>query len=640
MTLGIPVFYALLQPIQHHPTDKTPTPTLFTKDSLSFFKLIHPFPMIDFTIRPLVWSRIETLTFRMDQSLTELNAKRKALRLRDQDPQDVVWMRNFLDVNSGERVEALNCVVVEVDVVSLDAEGNEVDPPIAAGEDQDLPPNRVILCGLAWTLHNTVLTFTTRPDDRIKSTAQSILSPARVLGLTYDWKYDTGEWDSAAIGRVAFKPTRLTRYVCEPEETRDWVVGELVEVRLVWVSGELGDQYVWWPAKILKKKSGTEYLVILHHSDTSPLNRDPIIRVTIAQLRNGTDPRATQWFPPARFLLTKERDPRSNRPVDQHHPIFRTSLTLMESYSLEMRRTAKQVDARLALKTTRASETVKRVMEPFVEQIKMVARLETDPNPDLWTGGVSIDATGYEVHFDGWGPRCATSALPCLSKSTADFKRYVEVEVLELGWSDDAGYTCLSLGPIPPHYPPFQLIGWSPKSIGYHSLNGKKLRHDYTDMTLQGIPYSVGDRVGFGMDYMGNVFFTRNGVLMFRNVAQHAGMWLHVGVSADGPGRVRVRGAGVVVEENPLAAARNFHIVNIERKKCLKDLLRLPHAKLQRQHVDSDENDETVAGTTSAAQTSIVPTQRATLGTIGQVLIGLMGEVGIGEGVPHKPCAR
>ncbi|KAJ3063058.1 hypothetical protein HDU99_005001, partial [Rhizoclosmatium hyalinum] len=287
--LHIPILYALV----HNDKSKNPA-SVFANNALSYFKLLNSDSIIDFTVRPLIWSRIDTLVYRMNHQLKVINANRKQSRLKDEDVNNLPWMRNSLDVSSGTYLESLSCVLTDVDVVE-----------VAGDDDQVVGTSKVSVCGLTWTLHRSVLSFSVENMNPRKSTAQTIVSPANVLSMTFSWIYQGDvDWDSSNSGRLSFKPTKHTRYVCEPDDVKIWIAGEMVEVRMHWVSGELGDQYLWWPAKIVKQLSPTEYLAVLHHSDTLPSSKLPLIKVTIAQIRNGRDPRATKWYPPSRFYIT------------------------------------------------------------------------------------------------------------------------------------------------------------------------------------------------------------------------------------------------------------------------------------------------------------------------------------------------
>ncbi|KAJ3027460.1 UNVERIFIED_CONTAM: hypothetical protein HDU68_003757 [Siphonaria sp. JEL0065] len=544
--LDLPIVYALVTPTET-------SQSLFTKEAYDFLKLISPTSIVDFTIRPLVWSRVDNLVMRINQHSVSQNQRRRMLRYKDESPDDLPWFRSFLNISSGAVLESLNCVLLEnVELVHLDQSGNMT---------VEQPCKKVSVCGMAWTTHRSVMSFSSQEGDPRKATAQTIVSPAKVLNLTNVWVYEGGiEWDGNSSGKLQFKPTRLTRYVSQPddiEEGRDWKEGDLVEVRLHWVSGDLGDQCLWWPCRVLKYINALELLVVMHHSETHPFNIVPVIKVTIAQMRQGKDPRAIKWFSPAQFsIATVQNLTENGEVVSTQVPRFRYGNTIADEYSVFMQ--SPIVKERASLKPIiRCEPEIRRAMreEDFhaktlvsimgpLELKKMVTRLPNDPNPDLWIEGVSVDETGTLIEFADWKPCCVTSMYPFLEKSVPNRVIYVEVEVLELGWCDDAGSSAVSIGPITQFYPPFQMVGWNGRSIGYHSLNGRKLKSDQPDYMLQGIPYSVGDIVGVGVDLSGLIYFTLNRRWIFGSKRGNSGIMYHLGVSADGPAKLRV---------NPLA---------------------------------------------------------------------------------------
>ncbi|ORY41685.1 hypothetical protein BCR33DRAFT_337838 [Rhizoclosmatium globosum] len=75
--LHIPILYALV----HNDKSKNPA-SVFANNALSYFKLLNSDSIIDFTVRPLIWSRIDTLVYRMNHQLKVINANRKQSRLK------------------------------------------------------------------------------------------------------------------------------------------------------------------------------------------------------------------------------------------------------------------------------------------------------------------------------------------------------------------------------------------------------------------------------------------------------------------------------------------------------------------------------------------------------------------------------
>ncbi|KAI9331627.1 hypothetical protein BDR26DRAFT_666580 [Obelidium mucronatum] len=395
------------------------------------------------------------------------------------------------------------------------------------------------VCGLAWTTHRSAMSFNSKPADKRTAQAQSIISPANVLSLTTTWSYEGDiEWDGATTAsKLQFKPTRLTR----------------------------------WPCKIVKLLNTIELLVVMHHSDVSPPTHLPIIKVTIAQLRSGHDPRATKWFPAGQFYQehvekTVERADGTISTIVLKQPRIRLGTEITNRYSLLMK-TDPAAKARALLKPVlRTPDEVKFSMRSedgnhhhhtktftsimSAQELKsIVSRLDNDPDPLLWTDGVTVEPQeaaaaagggGSLIHFDNWNPRCVTSKYPFLERSTPTRPIYVEVKILDLGWSPNAGYAAVSIGIIPQFYPPFMMVGWHGRSIGYHSLNGRKLKSDDVDWSIQGVPYSIGDVVGVGMDLHGSVYFTLNREWMFKSKVGNSGLMFYLGVSCDGPGTVFV----------------------------------------------------------------------------------------------------
>ncbi|CAN6674622.1 hypothetical protein TRVA0_058S00496 [Trichomonascus vanleenenianus] len=88
-------------------------------------------------------------------------------------------------------------------------------------------------------------------------------------------------------------------------------------------------------------------------------------------------------------------------------------------------------------------------------------------------------------------------------------KIYFEVTITSLPHPEEAaiaiGFVCLP-------YPPFRLPGWHRGSLAVHSDDGRRYVNDSLSGKDFTTPFSTGEVVGIGIDYLRNVvFFTRNG---------------------------------------------------------------------------------------------------------------------------------
>ncbi|KAJ3232041.1 hypothetical protein HDU81_003332 [Chytriomyces hyalinus] len=554
--LNIPVTYAILKPL-------SATSSNNSKEGSSFLNFLSAENMIDLTVKQLLLARLDTLVYKMALIGREADIKLRAARQRDEDPADLPWKRNALKLNSGDGAEALDCVLMDVDCVEFDATENQgtdvpsvvqtaISPQLRIKTDADI--RTVSVCGLSWTHHISLLSQGDAPKDKFRWACQHMISPSPALSFLMTWQYDgMVDWDSSSVGRISFKPTKLLRYCCLPADTGvdGWKVGDLVEVRMYWHSGDLGDSYLWWPGKIVQSISQSEYIVLLQHSETLPSTTLPYIKATNAQLRAGVDPRATVWHHPSHFYIDERETPDGSM---QNIPAYRYGGELMDRYlrSIKSREAMARLNHRVPRKDLPDINEM-RVLEyskagvklisckPLPELAKMVARLDSDPNPTLWTNGVVIHDEGTVVEFTEWTVRCAVSAYSFFEKSLPERGLYVEVEIVDMDWCYDAGHSHVSIGIVPTNYSPFSAVGWNALSLGYSSMHGRKLTpSDTLDFGLQGRPYGPGDVVGVGVTIKGEVFFTLNGEFQFRTTLDGNFFRHHLGISSDGPAVLKV----------------------------------------------------------------------------------------------------
>ncbi|KAJ3248761.1 hypothetical protein HDU78_010208 [Chytriomyces hyalinus] len=553
--LNIPITYAVLKPLS--------ATTSTGKENSSFLNFLSADNMIDLTVKQLLLARLDTLVYKMALIGREANEKLRATRLRDEDPNDLPWKRNALKVGTGDGVEALDCVLMDVECVDFVATENQgadvpsvvqtpVSPQFRTKTDADV--QTVSVCGLSWTHHISLLSQGDAPKDKFRWACQHMLSPSPALSFLMTWQYDgMVDWDSSSVGRILFKPTKLLRYCCQPVDSSidAWEVGDLVEVRMYWFAGDLGDSYLWWPGKIIQSINKSEYIVLLQHSETIPSATLPYIKATNAQLRTGVDPRASRWHHLSHFYIDERETPDGSL---QNIPAYRYGGELMDRYirSIQSPEAITRMNHRLPRKDL-PPVTDMRVIEyskdghklisckPLPELAKMVARLDSDPNPTLWTNGVVIHDEGAVVEFTEWTVRCAVSAYSFFEKSLPERGLYVEVEIVDMDWCYDAGHAHVSIGIVPTNYPPFCAVGWTNLSIGYSSMHGRKLTSsDMVDYGVQGRPYGPGDVVGVGVTIKGEVFYTLNGEFQFRTSYDGTFFRHHLGISSDGPAVLKV----------------------------------------------------------------------------------------------------
>ncbi|KAI8834159.1 hypothetical protein BJ741DRAFT_610122 [Chytriomyces cf. hyalinus JEL632] len=297
--------------------------------------------------------------------------------------------------------------------------------------------------------------------------------------------------------------------------------------------------------------SKSDYIVLLQHSETMPSATLPYIKATNAQLRTGVDPRASVLHHPSHFYIDERETPAGSM---QKIPAYRYGGELMDRHIPSSQ--SPEAMARMNHRVPRNDlppVTDMRVIEyskdghklisckPLPELAKMVARLDSDPNPTLWTNGVVIHDEGTVVEFTEWTLRCAVSAYSFFEKSLPERGLYVEVEIEDMDWFDDAGHAHVSIGIVPTNYPPFCAVRWTNFSVGYSSMHGRKLTSsDMLDYGVQGRPFGAGDVVGAGVTIKGEVFYTLNGEFQFHmsydgNFFRH-----HLGISSDGPAVLKV----------------------------------------------------------------------------------------------------
>ncbi|KAJ3395160.1 hypothetical protein HDU84_002734 [Entophlyctis sp. JEL0112] len=491
----------------------------------SFTSVVQFFYLDDFfdlTVGRLAFCRMESLSLRIMKIWEKLNEFRKLAKDRDEDLKNLPWERKSLDVVDGGGIETMDGVLITVEVEPQD---------VIKANDMPVTEMRrsISVCGLAWVYHRMMLT-TSKSSSAFS--AQNIVSPSPVLSLGLSWEYSTGAWPSTDGNlRLPFKPTKLQRLVVHPDDVQSakkYTRGDVIEVRLYWNAESIGDCYLWMPAKILNFLDDEHLLVVLHHSETLPEEALPIVKVTTAQIRTGADPRI-HWYPPQQFCIDHNDVPPT--------PSFRYGNEIMNNYHLESNIT--EGKERFSMKITKSQKVPRDIQElEYNQLIKLTARLQKDPHPTLWREGISISADGTTATFTLWTPRCITSVHPFLNN---ELRPYVEIDIVDVGFSEDAGFACLSIGAMVMFYPPFTMLGWAPLSLGYHSMNGRKLSTEGPDYGLQGLPYSKGDRIGVGRDAEQRVFFTRNGHEMFKSAGvlkrcSH----LYLGISADGPCVVRI----------------------------------------------------------------------------------------------------
>ncbi|KAJ3247316.1 hypothetical protein HDU78_004565 [Chytriomyces hyalinus] len=479
--LNIPITYAVLKPLS--------ATTSTGKESSSFLNFLSADNMIDLTVKQLLLARLDTLVYKMALIGREADEKLRATRLRDEDPKDIPWKRNALKVSSGDGIEALDCVLMDVECVEFDETENQ--------------------------------------GTEVPSVVQTPVSPQLRPKTDADVKMPV---DSSVDA---------------------WAVGDLVEVRMYWFAGDLGDSYLWWPGKIIQSISKSEYFVLLQHSETMPSETLPYIKATNAQLRTGVDPRASAWHHPSHFYIDERETPDGSM---QKIPAYRYGGELMDRHirSIQSPEALARMNYRVPRKDLPPASDM-RVIEyskdghklisckPLPELAKMVARLDSDPNPTLWTNGVVIHDDGTVVEFTEWTIRCAVSAYSFFEKSLPERGLYVEVEIVDMDWCYDAGHAHVSIGVVPTNYPPFCAVGWTNLSIGYSSMHGRKLTpSDMLDYGVQGRPYGRGDVVGVGVTIKGEVFYTLNGEFQFRTSYDGTFFRHHLGISSDGPAVLKV----------------------------------------------------------------------------------------------------
>jgi hypothetical protein len=106
------------------------------------------------------------------------------------------------------------------------------------------------------------------------------------------------------------------------------------------------------------------------------------------------------------------------------------------------------------------------VMLPELPEVSSRHPVEV-PENSPWQSGAVINEDGTVVKFTEQAVRCVISTAPLYIRE-APYSMYTEVEIVELGSTETYGDTCVSIGLVPPAYPPICMVGWQANSIGLH----------------------------------------------------------------------------------------------------------------------------------------------------------------------------
>ncbi|KAJ3333823.1 hypothetical protein HDU76_002929 [Blyttiomyces sp. JEL0837] len=556
--------------------------------------------VIDLTVPELCSSRCTTLAIMASDRARDYGGKCRAEE--DLDRANPPWQRTSLcPPNKDNRLEGLCAIARRFKLVDgglvVSPTANNDDNIIASGvgvetalesQTQDSSSNDEIeLASLVWMAHQLRL-YSKSPDISGGNMVTDLIN--NVLWLsTVSWTTSlSGLAVDAFVGRSPTRPAISVRLPASPSSKRtirqQFKIGCPVEVRLHIRDKDMGNRYFWWPGKIqniVEPKSSFLFDIELQNANTDVPNDCPTVLkgVHILQLKYIEDLRTTKWWPTEQYYLPSReeipevgfkrakdvQDAMIQQQLYWRVPKFRTAQNVMERHGLEScnLEARRRMTYRGGLHNEWLKVKVGECQSKVSNAVRMVARMEGDPDPTLWGLNegekIEISEDGLTIQFDIGTIRNVLSAIPCFIKglkSTDDgyWKPYIEVEVVDLGCNEDSGFTCVSIGTVPTFHAPFSVVGWNRSSVGIHSLNGRLLKVQ-PKFRYNSRPYGIGDRIGVGMDCTGTIFFTMNGSFLYTagvSVEKHT----HLGISADGPALLRIHTGERVVGSNVDSAAK------------------------------------------------------------------------------------
>ncbi|KAJ3212269.1 hypothetical protein HDU67_003930 [Dinochytrium kinnereticum] len=399
----------------------------------------------------------------------------------------------------------------------------------------------VVAAGYAWVPHikNIVRGVGSGGKDRCSFSMTVEENISWRVGVVQEAIGKMWRWVRTRVGVVQEAIGKMWRWVRTVREVSKrasremrggFVVGERVEVKSLWTGGSYS-RFVWWPG-IVESLNQDGTVSILLHAITSNRIEGVHIICDPRLLRSGKDPRAWDWWPLT--LLDFRKLPEDAPPF-----AFPAARVLHTCKTTNRHVNDRVSPAGVVWSRAPKPKPVNDSEIPLLERCRLVKQFDNDPPSHMFTDSIVIGEDGFLVEFLANAPRRVMSSFPLISSDREAKDIYVEIEIVELGATEEDGRTFAAVGLGMRPLPPFMMAGWASNSVALNSFIGRRIRDGKTEFPLHGKPFGTGDVVGIHLTKKCGLLFTLNG-LPLDETHERTQRRTYLVLSADGPCTMRL----------------------------------------------------------------------------------------------------